>query len=130
MQTKSHYAPIVALLLIAAVSGVALADSIGEKSFELQSISTQLKTNPNDVSLSLHLADLAIETGDYQTAIAPMEKLMVLYPDDAQLKLKLGILYYMVGSYDLAKSYLEQLIGSPSNPPQLAHQAQTYRARM
>ena len=50
--------------------------------------------------------DMAVDLGDYEAAIPPLERLLISNPDTPKLKLELGILYYLLGSYDVAKQYL------------------------
>lgn len=130
MQVILPYRAAAILLLSVAPLYTAIAADETSPSLKLKYVSDALKAKPDNRFLSLHLADLAIETGDYEVAIAPIEKMMLLHPEDAQLKLKLGILYYMIGSYDASKTYLEQLLTPRAEEPEVTAQAKIYLARM
>ena len=67
----------------------------------------QLLDNPNDVKLTLRYAELAVTIGDYESAIPPLERLLITNPDQPKLKLELGILYFLLGSKDAARGYLQ-----------------------
>lgn len=86
----------------------------------------QLLANPSDVALTLKYAKLCSAAGDYEAAIAPLERLLISKPNSPKLRLEIGILYYLLGSYDTAKPYLK----AAKKDPKLAAKADDYLKRM
>lgn len=62
--------------------------------------------NPTDVEANFELAEAAVAVGDLNTAIAALERILLVQPDRPDIKLRLGQLYQRVGAYELAGSYL------------------------
>lgn len=109
-------------------SAYALSPENKEHAFDLAY--EQLIANPSDLDLTVTYAELAVELGDYEAAIAPLERLLVHNPDVPKVKLELGILYYLLGSYDAAKTYLTDAKASAVNEPDIAAQADSYLAKL
>lgn len=130
MQTSPRYVSGAALLLIFGIGSMAFADSLNNVTVKQREVYQALQTNPTDEDLTIQLASLAMETGEYQLAIAHMERLVATQPAHAAVRLKLGILYYMIGDYDTARSYLEPLSVSDSHDTAISTQAEHYLARM
>lgn len=62
------------------------------------------------------LAQAASEAGDFQTAIAALERILLLYPGLANIKLELGILYLQTGASELGESLLREALADPAMP--------------
>ncbi|MAR56520.1 MAG: hypothetical protein CMM93_05000 [Rickettsiales bacterium] len=84
------------------------AESLSAKQARFDSLYQELMANPTDVDKTLEYSNLAVEMGDYEAAIPPLERLLISNPDTPKLKLEIGILYYLLGSKDVARSYLEE----------------------
>ena len=106
------------------------ADGLAAKQQQFDALYMELLDNPLDEDKTLSYAELAVESGDYEAAIPPMERLLLLNPNVARLKLELGILYYLLGSHDVAKSYLVQVQQSMDADPSHKTQANSYLQRM
>ena len=90
---------------------------------EFNRLFQQLLADPADPDLNLRFADAAEGLGDYETAVAALERLLILYPDSANLRLRLGEDYAHLGSYAMARAYLEPLAAASDLPPALRAQA-------
>jgi len=130
MQATPRYVTYTALLFILGVGSVALADPLKNTLGQQRDVMQALQSNPTDTALSVRLADLAMETGEYQLAIAQMERLVTAQQADAEVMLKLGILYYMIGAYDNARSYLAPLNNPANDRADIRAQAERYLIRM
>jgi tetratricopeptide (TPR) repeat protein len=84
----------------------AQAQSAAAKQAQLDALYEELLVNPADIDKTLAYSRLAVDLGDYEAAIPPLERLLITSPDTPQLKLELGILYYLLGSYDVSREYL------------------------
>ncbi|MEM8662587.1 MAG: tetratricopeptide repeat protein [Pseudomonadota bacterium] len=71
--------------------------------------------NPTDLDIAFEYALLSAQVGDYEGAIATLERMLIFAPNATRLKLELGVLYYRIGSFEMARSYLEGAL--LENPP-------------
>ncbi len=108
----------------------ASAATITEKEAKFDTIYEQLLVDPANIDLTLEYAALAVDIGDYEAAIPPMERLLIQNPGAHKLKLELGVLYYLLGSYSMAKTYLGEVNSAADAPSPLKAQAQSYLIRM
>jgi len=72
----------------------------------------QMLKNPSDESIALRYSALAEALGDYEAAIPPLERLLILNPERMDLKLRAGKMYYRLKSYDMAKAYMKEIMQS------------------
>lgn len=97
---------------------------------KLERMYQQLMANPADLDLTLAYAELAVEIGDYEAAIPPLERLLISNPGASKLKLELGILYYLLGSHDVSKTYLIEAKQSAKATDSIKQQAEEYLRKM
>ena len=90
----------------------------------------QLLLNPSDVNLTLKYADLAVKLNDYEAAIPPLERLVMLDPSLYRTKLKLGTFYQKLGSKVVAKSYFEDVAHESTAPKDVVEQAKQYLQKL
>jgi hypothetical protein len=90
----------------------------------------QLLRNPSDVNLTLKYADLAIKLNDYEAAIPPLERLVMLDPSLYRTKLKLGTFYQKLGSKIVARSYFEDVAHESAAPKDVVEQAKLYLQKL
>lgn len=90
----------------------------------------ELLSNPGDLDLTLKYAELAVDIGDYEAAIPPLERILMSNPDLPKIRLELGILYYLLGSNDLAKNYFKEAKQGAKAQPDIVKQADDYLLRM
>lgn len=80
-----------------------------EKQEQLRALYEELLLNPADLDKSFAYVALAEEIGDYEAAIAPLERLLLTYPNASKMKLKLGEYYLKLGSNEAARAYFEEV---------------------
>lgn len=115
-----------ALWLIQPASGETLA----QQEAQLDQLYHELLADPTNVDKTLSYAELAVEIGDYEAAIPPLERLLISNPGAAKLKLELGILYYLLGSNDAARTYLEDAKATQGASDLIIQQSNEYLAKM
>jgi len=82
----------------------------------LQAYQDVLKLNPDDVKVSVAIAVLYAERGDYSTSISQLKNLTEKSPEDASLYNNLGYVYYLSGNYKEASSILgKAIVIDPTN---------------
>lgn len=124
--TIISFALIVGLFLASSAGAASLAD----KEARLDVLYNELLVNPGNVDKTIEYAELAVDIGDYEAAIPPLERLLITNPNAPKLKLELGILYYLLGSYDVAKNYLNDAKQGGKAPETIIRQADTYLQKM
>lgn len=70
--------------------------------------------DPGNVEITFRFAALATRIGDYEAAIAALERILYFNPNLARVKLELGELYFKLGAYEMARSYFDQVRKSPA----------------
>lgn len=63
--------------------------------------------HPDDADATLRYAALALEKGDHEAAVSPLERLLMMNPQLPEVRLQLGRAYYYLKSYDNARMHLE-----------------------
>lgn len=71
--------------------------------------------DPGNLELTFRYAELAARAGNYEGAIAALERMLLVDPNLPRIRLELATLYFRLGSYDLARSYLTSAL--EANPP-------------
>lgn len=97
---------------------------------KLDALYNQLLQDPTNIELTLEYAELAVEMGDYEAAIPPLERLLITTPGASKIQLELGILYYLLGSHDVAKTYLNDAKKGGKAPESIIKQADEYLRKM
>ncbi|ABC23147.1 tetratricopeptide repeat protein [Rhodospirillum rubrum] len=69
--------------------------------------------NPANLQIGRTYAGLLVEGGNFEGAIAALERLLLDPAADPSIRVELGILYYRVGSYGMAESYLTTALADP-----------------
>lgn len=108
----------------------AQAFTYSDKKQSFDALYTQLLANPGDVDLNIQYAELAVELGDYEAAISPLERVLLTHPGEAQIQLELGVLYYLLGSYDVSKNYLTAAQAGAEGDTGITSKATDYLSRM
>lgn len=115
-------------LISAALAQPATAATSSSQLHKFDAMYNQLLADPTNIDLTVSYAELAVEIGDYEAAVPPLERLLMTNPDLPKIKLELGILYYLLGSYDISKTYLSE--AQMSADENITAQANDYLARM
>lgn len=128
---------ITTLTISVLVSSTALCTSVSaqpmvneETKLEINQLYDALLINPTDRSLNLRYSTTLAKAGDYEAAIAPLERILVSEPQNAWLMLQLGILYNSLNSKIMARTYLEQAIHAPNVSSDVVQKAQALLATL
>ncbi|MEL6653108.1 MAG: tetratricopeptide repeat protein [Bacteroidota bacterium] len=73
---------------------------------------------------SFQTAQQAADRGDYTTAIAALERVLILDPTLDNIRLELGVLYLQVGNTGAAEVLIRQALKSSDAPPEVRSRAQ------
>ena len=66
--------------------------------------------DPGNLDKTFAYAQLAIQTGDLEGAIAALERMLFVNPDLPRVRLELGVLYFRLGSFAAAKNYFVSIL--------------------
>lgn len=91
------------------------------------SLFQQVLQNPVNPEINLAFARRAIAFGDYEAAIATLERLLMVKADLPLIRLELGMLYMRLESVSQAQAYLNQALASPKLPPAARKRAEELR---
>lgn len=86
--------------------------------------------DPANTEKTIRYAELAVKIGDYEAAIPPLERLLMLNPKLPKVRLEIGVLYYLLNSKEVARGYLNDVKNDPQAAPDLVKRAEDYLARL
>lgn len=95
---------------------------------EIRSAFQQLFLDPGNPELTYGYGQLQVRAGNYEAAVAALERLLLLNPNQPRLKYELGVLYFRMGSYQMARVYLMQADADPNVPPEVRERIRTFMA--
>jgi hypothetical protein len=75
----------------------------------------QMLREPGNLDVAFAYADVSARLGDYEAAVATLDRMLLFNPDLPRVQLELGALYFRMGSFELARTYLEK--AAAANPP-------------
>lgn len=99
-------------------------DAALKQEFE-QSFQEMMK-DPSNVDVTLRYAKAAVDLGNYEAAIPPLERILIFNPNLPKIKLELGVLYYKLDSTKMAKSYFEDAAKSQNASEEIKALASEY----
>lgn len=97
---------------------------------EFEAAFEKMLDDPSDVKLTLHYAKLAVELGDYESAIPPLERLLIQNPSLTKVRLEVGIMYYLLNSKAVAQQYLTEVTEDKSATAEQVAKAKEYLAKL
>ena len=105
------------LTLFAALIGLATATAAQSPTNEadeaaLEAAFQAMIADPGNLELTLAYARIAIDVGDYETAIGALERILIVSPDLPTVRADLGILYFRLKSYPMARQHLKRALAS------------------
>jgi hypothetical protein len=74
---------------------------------------TEVLRNPGSLQSGRSYASVLVESGNFEGAIAALERLLLDPAADPSIRVELGVLYYRVGSYEMAETYLQSALSDP-----------------
>ena len=104
------------------------APEVVRQEFE-QSFQVML-ADPTNVDATLKYANLAYELKDYESAIPPLERLLMYNPKLTHVRLEVGVLYFLLNSKDMARNYFTQVNQDASATAEQKQKANHYLAQL
>lgn len=118
------------MLSVAVVERDAQARSQDEVRAEFLKAFDVVYANPGDVEATLHYAKLAVELGDYEAALSPLERLLMINPQLPEVRLELGVMYYNLKSNLVAREHLQHVAEDATATEALKKRASDYLAKL
>lgn len=100
------------------------ASATDEQQLQLRALYAELMLEPTNVEKTMQYAKLASDMGNYEAAIAPLERILISYPNANKIKLQLGNLYALLNADDVATDYYQQVANDAAADAALRNQAQ------
>ena len=121
-------------VLNALPAGVALAQAVSPEDrpaleAQKEALFQQIFRDPANLDVTFAYADVSARLGDYEAAVAALERMLLFNPDLPRVQLELGALYYRMGSYELARDYFERAAAA-NPPPEVRARVQQYLAEI
>jgi tetratricopeptide (TPR) repeat protein len=116
--------------------GVALGSALGvatpasalppEAQQQLDEGFRQVLQNPGDTAANASYAQHLVDAGDYEKAIATLERMLITDPSQTQVRVEVGALYFRLGSYETARVYFQRALEDPNLPPALRARSEQF----
>lgn len=113
---------LVAVVMLFGTSDVWARDKAAVKA-EFHKAFDVMYAHPGDVDAAMKYSALAVELNDYEAAIPPLERLLMMNPALPEVRLQVGTLYYLLNSFDNATLQLELVINDKTATPELVAKA-------
>ncbi len=131
--SKIRFSVIIAFTVLiggySSASMAGVADKTGVKK-EFDATFLKMLDDPANIDLTMHYANLAVQLEDYESAIPPLERILMFNPDLPRVKQELGVLYYRLNSFDMAKSYLEDAKKGKNVPKDVIDKANSFLTKI
>ncbi len=85
---------------------------------------------PGNLELTLAYAGSATRAGDYESAVAAYEGVLMTDSNQPRVKLELGILYFRLKSYEMSRTFLEAGLQSTALSADVRKPAEELLAKM
>jgi hypothetical protein len=104
-------APVFALFV--AIQPVSAQDASDEQ----ERLHAQMLREPTNYEVTFAYVKVATDHGDYEAAIAALERLLYYNPNLAHVKYELGTLYMKLRSFDMARRYFKEALATRGLDP-------------
>jgi hypothetical protein len=104
------------LLIVGCGLSEAAAQPAPLPSAERRALFERMRANPADLELMFAFAAMAVREGDYEAAIATLERMLIFNPDLPRVKLELASAYYRLGAYDVARMHFDDVLAADPPP--------------
>ncbi len=91
-----------------------LAQEAGD---EQERLYAQMLREPTNYEVTFAYVKIATDRGDYEAAIAALERILYYNPNLAHVKYELGTLYFKLRSFEMAKRYFNEALATPGLDP-------------
>jgi tetratricopeptide (TPR) repeat protein len=88
----------------------------------------QVLRAPGDTRGNLAYARQLEDAGEYEKAIASLERILIADPAQTYVRLEIGRLYFRLGSYETARSYFQRALADSNLSPEQRAVAEQYLA--
>ncbi len=88
----------------------------------------QVLRNPGDMGANRGYADALVDAGEYEKAIATLERVLITDPSQTAVRVEIGALYFRLGSYETARAYFRRALEESSLPADLRARVEQYLA--
>jgi hypothetical protein len=110
---------VITLATLFAPPEAAAQAAAGEDAADLQAqkdaLFQRMLRDPANLDVTFAYADVSARLGDYEAAVAALERMLLFNPNLPRVQLELGVLYYRMGSYGVARDYFDK--AAAANPP-------------
>ncbi len=90
----------------------------------------ELLADPGNVEKNLAYARILVAEGDFEGAIAVLERLGLLYPQQPKIEFELAVAYYRLGSLARAEAGFARIVANPQADPQQIARARQFLDRL
>jgi hypothetical protein len=97
-----------------------------DASNEQERLHAQMVREPTNYQVTFAYVKVATDRGDYEAAIAALERLLYYNPNLAHVKYELGTLYFKLRSFDMAKRYFKEALATPGLAPVTRSRIESY----
>ena len=97
---------------------------------EFQQAFQVMYAHPGDTDAALKYSALAVELNDYEAAVSPLERLLMMNPKLPEIRLEIGVLYYLMNSFDTAKMHLALVADDTTATPEQKQRANDYLTKI
>lgn len=86
--------------------------------------------SPDDLDAAFEYAMVSSLLGDYEAAIATLERMLIYAPGLPRVQLELGVLYFRLGSTETARYYFQETLSATNVPPEVEARVSLYLATL
>ncbi len=97
---------------------------------EFEAAFSRMIDDPTDIANTMKYAELAVELEDYESAIPPLERLLIQNPALTEVRLELGMMYSLLESKTVAKQYLTDVLEDENASEKQVALAKEYLAKL
>jgi tetratricopeptide (TPR) repeat protein len=109
---------------LALTSSLLATTALAQQELSPSQVLQIVRATPSDAEASFELARIAAAQGDFATAIAALERVLIINPTLDNIRLELGVLYLRVGATAAAEELIRAALRSPNAPPEVRAQAE------
>jgi len=110
------------------VTAPGLAQQTNDAQRQIDDAFRRVLEKPADLSVAFAYARLLVDSGNYEGAIAALERLLLMPDAPNTINVELGVLYFRLGSYAAAEAYLKRALAQPDLPADARRQAEAILA--
>lgn len=89
-----------------------------------------MMAEPSNLDKAFAFASAAIQVGEFEGAVAALERMLIINPNLPRVRLELGVLYYRLGSFEVARTYLAGALEAKDMPAEVRQRAERVLAEI